>query len=126
MHVSLAFLRTWLCQHFLLFLFVCFTLVASQLPCVSREKDAVVSARFGVNGEVSVQFKHFLHELCFLKVYYKLPPKQHAVQVTHIFFSPVHIDLFASVLTRSTCKASFLLGNKGYQRECQERSKQNY
>lgn len=79
-----------------------FTLFASQLCWVSREKDAVVYARFGVSGELSVLFKHFLHELCFLKVYYK------HCQVTHVFFLPVHVDLFASVLTRSTCKANLI------------------
>lgn len=124
-HVSLAFLRTRLCQPILV-IFFCLTPLASQLAWVSIEEDAVVYAWFGVSGEVSVQFKHFLNELCFLKFYYKLPPKQHVVQVTHVFFLPVHIDLFASVLTRSTGKVSFILVNNWYQRESQEHSKQNY
>lgn len=46
--------------------------------------------------------------------------------MTHAFFLPVHTGLFASVLRRSTCKTSFILVNKGYQRESQKHSKKNF
>lgn len=114
-HVPFTFLSTWLRQP-TLFLFYS-TLLAVQLPRGSREKDAVVFVLFWVGEEVSVLVKHFPRELCFPEVYYQLPPKHHVVQVTHVFFLPVGIDLFASILTRSTCKASLTLLNKGYQRE---------
>lgn len=114
-HVPFTFLSTWLCQP-TLFLFYS-PLLAVQLPRGSREKDAAVFVLFWVAEEVSVLVKHFPHEFCFLKVYCQLPPKQHVVQVTHVFLLPVDIDLFASILTRTTCKASLTLINRGYQRE---------
>lgn len=113
--VPFTFLSAWLCQP-TLFLFYS-TLLAVQLPRGSREKDAVVFVPFWLAEEVSVLVKHFPHEPCFLKVYYQLPPEQHVVQVTHVFLLPVDIDFFASILPRSTCKASLTLINRGSRRE---------